>query len=175
MIVSSLPLPPQESVPKHFLARSAVAGITAAASVSRECKTSILDDMKLSLSRPGGKWHGIIEKYRKDVLDLCKFKPKDRATLSAKDLGLHDPNLSQVEFAEQLVEWDDFYHSHQIVFKHYDETIYDFVKDGKTTKNKNNKRKKAGEPCAKASDWYAILDQQVETCNKEAKKKRKRT
>ena len=84
MIVSSLPLPPQESVPKHFLARSAVAGITAAASVSRECKTSILDDMKLSLSRPGGKWHGIIEKYRKDVLDLCKFKPKDRATLSAR-------------------------------------------------------------------------------------------
>ena len=166
MIVSSLPLPPQESVPKHFLARSAVAGITAAASVSRECKTSILDDMKLSLSRPGGKWHGIIEKYREDVLELCKFKPKNRATLSAKDLGLHDPNLSSSS---------DFYHSHQIVFKHYDETIYDFVKDGKTTKNKNNKRKKAGEPCAKASDWYAILDQQVESCNKEAKKKRKRT
>ena len=105
---------------------------------------------------------------------MCKSKPKDRATLSAKDLGLYDPKrkLSQVQFAEKLVDWDDFYRSNQIVFKHYDETIYDFVKDGETTKNKNNKKREAGEPCAKASDWYAILDQKVESYNKQAKKKR---
>ncbi|EJK54092.1 hypothetical protein THAOC_26350, partial [Thalassiosira oceanica] len=139
-----------------------IAGITAAASVSRECKTFILSDIRHSLSRPGGKWHGILDSYRDDIIDLCVFKPKDRATLSAKDLGLNDfpkRKLTQVEFAEKLVNWDYFYRSDQIVFKHYDETIYDFVKDGKTTKNKNNKKRKADEPCAKASDWYAILDQ----------------
>ena len=106
---------------------------------------------------------------------MCEFMPNDRATLCAKGLGLHDSGLSRSDFAEKLVEWDDFYHSHQIVFKHYDDAVYDYVKDGKTTKNRYNKKRKAGEPCAKASDWYAILDQQVESCNKEAKKKRKRT
>jgi len=155
-----------------------IAGITTAASVGRECKAFVLSDIKHSLSRPGGKWHGIIARYREKIIDLCIFKPNDRATLSAKDLGLNDfpkPKLTQVEFAEKLVEWDDFYESHQIVFKHYDNTVYDFVKDGKTTKNKYNKRRKVGEPCAKASDWYAIHDQQVESYKKETKKKRKRT
>ena len=53
--------------------------------------------------------------------------------------------------------------------------MYSFVKEGETTKNKYNKTRAPGEPCAKASDWYNVMDQQVEGGNaKEIKKTTKK-
>ena len=88
---------------------------------------------------------------------------KERATNAAKAraLGLDNENLSAIEFAKRLVHYDDFYGSYAIQFVRYDDDMYDFVKDGMTTKNKHNKKRAANEPCAKASDWYNIMDQQT--------------
>lgn len=57
----------------------------------------------------------------------------------------------------------------------YDESMYNFVKRGETTKDKNNNSRKGGRPCAKAIDWYNIMDQQVVgNDEKKMKKKKKR-
>lgn len=83
--------------------------------------------------------------------------------------------VQEKEFARRLVHYDDFYGSYAITFDHYDEEMYDFVKDGPTTRNRHSKRREEGEPCAMASDWYAIWDQQVVGNNvREAKKRRRR-
>jgi len=100
----------------------------------------------------------------------------EKATSAAKAraLGLDDESLSDMEFARRLMDYDDFFGSYAIKFVRYDESMYDFVKDGMTTKNMRNKRRAEDEPCAKASDWYNIMDQQLEENDRREKKQRKR-
>ena len=102
---------------------------------------------------------------------------KEKATSAAKAraCGLDNVDISDIEFAKRLVHYDDFYGSYAIKFVSYDESMYSFVKEGETTKNKYNKTRAPGEPCAKASDWYNVMDQQVEGGNaKEIKKTTKK-
>lgn len=112
-------------------------------------------------------------KERDDRLDR---ESRERATSAAKAraLGLDNINLSGMDYARRLVHWDDFYESYAIKFVRYDEDIYNFVKYGMTTKNRDNKKRVEDEPCAKASDWYNIMDQQLEENGREMKKQRKR-
>lgn len=60
-----------------------------------------------------------------------------------------------------LLELNEFYRDKVINFVEYDETLYEYVKEGETTRNKHGKKRQPGEPCAKASDWYNIFDQRV--------------
>ena len=101
-------------------------------------------------------------KAREERLDR---ESSEKATDAAKAraLGLDNLNLSEVEFCERLIHYDDLYGSYAIQFRHYDEKMYDFVKAGMTTKNKDNKTRNIDEdePCAKALDWYNHVDQKT--------------
>mmetsp|Transcript_47128 Transcript_47128/g.98811 ORF Transcript_47128/g.98811 Transcript_47128/m.98811 type:complete len:655 (+) Transcript_47128:94-2058(+) len=115
----------------------------------------------------------------KEREERLERESREKATDAAKAraLGLNKKNLSHIEFARRIIHYDDFYGSYSIKFVKYDEEMYDFVKNGMTTKNKRNKKRAENEPCAKAIDWYNIMDQQIEGNEKERKKqmKRKRT
>jgi len=108
--------------------------------------------------------------------DRIEKESKEKASSAAKAraLGLNNTNLSDNEFAERLVHFDDFYSSYTIKFVCYDESVYNFVKRGETTKDKNNNSRKGGKPCAKAIDWYNIMDQQVVGNDENKSKKRKK-
>jgi len=108
--------------------------------------------------------------------DRIEKESKEKASSAAKAraLGLNNTNLSDNEFAERLVHYDDFYSSYTIKFVTYDESVYNFVKRGETTEDKNNNSRKEGKPCAKAIDWYNIMDQQVVGNDKNKMKKKKK-
>ena len=109
-------------------------------------------------------------KEREERLDReSREKASDAA--KARALGLDNKDLSEMEFAKRLVHYDDFYGSYSIKFVNYDEEMYDFVKEGMTTKNKYNKKRAEDEPCANASDWYNIMDQQLEENDREVRRK----
>ncbi|KAL7543751.1 hypothetical protein ACHAXR_013443 [Thalassiosira sp. AJA248-18] len=112
----------------------------------------------------------------KECDDRLDRESREKASSAAKAraLRLDDGDLSNIDFAKRLTHYDDFYASYAIKFVSYDESMYNFVKDGMTTKNKRNKRREENEPCAKALDWYNIDDQQLEGIDREARKKRKR-
>mmetsp|Transcript_4873 Transcript_4873/g.12229 ORF Transcript_4873/g.12229 Transcript_4873/m.12229 type:complete len:212 (+) Transcript_4873:1210-1845(+) len=110
---------------------------------------------------------------REERLDR-ESREKATSAAKARALGLDDEGLSHTEFARRLMDYDDFFGSYAIKFVRYDESMYDFVKDGMTTKNMRNKRRAEDEPCAKASDWYNIMDQQLEENDRREKKQRKR-
>ena len=78
----------------------------------------------------------------------------------ARALGFEE-NLSDEKLASLLLWLDEFRTSKPIRFVRYDEKVYNYVKDGETTKNAMGKKRGDGENCAKASDWYAYWDQQV--------------
>lgn len=112
---------------------------------------------------------------REERLDReSREKATDAAKARALGLDRSREDLSDADFAKWLVHYDDFYRSFAIKFVRYDEAMYDFVKDGMTTKNKDNKRREENEPCAKASDWYNIMDQQLEGNERKQKKRRMR-
>lgn len=75
----------------------------------------------------------------------------------ARHLGFHE-NMADKEIANVIVRLDEHYSARGVVFDHYDENVYDFVKAGETSKNAQGKKRRAGEPCAKASDWYTLYD-----------------
>jgi len=90
-------------------------------------------------------------------------------------LGLDDEELSNICIAKRLVYFDDFYGSYSIKFVRYDEDMYNFCKEGETTKNKSNRKRHPEEPCAKADDWNAIFDQMMAENDRSTKRKRKRS
>jgi len=111
-------------------------------------------------------------KEREDRIDRESHERASDAA-KARALGLDNEDLSHIEFAELLVHYDDFYGSLAIQFVSYDEEMYKYVKEGRTTKNKHNKKRAEGEPCAKASDWYNIMDQKLDENHRQSKRKRK--
>ena len=147
---------------------------TRADSVSYISKNCIANDIKRSLSNVKGEWHNGIAYWRERVVNECLDNPNSLSSVKARALGLDSLNLSNMEFVDQLVHFDDFYNSHPIEFVGYDDAMYNFVKRGKTTKNKNNNKRAPGEPAATAQDWYNIMDQQLEGGDRKEKKQRKR-
>ena len=113
----------------------------------------------------------------KDREERLDRESRERASDAAKAraLGLDNPELSDIEFAKRLIHYDPFYGSYAIKFVRYDEEMYNFVKKGMTNKNKDNKMRASGETtCAKASDWYNIMDMQLDQNDREEKRNRKR-
>jgi len=115
-------------------------------------KRFILKDILGSLEKPDGCWHSRIERRRSKIVE------DEELLEEAVALGFQ-PDIPAKDLAKILVNLDWFYEFRVIEFVEYDEAIYNYVKEGMTTKDKNNKaRKVSGLPCAKASDWYAICD-----------------
>ena len=112
-------------------------------------------------------------KERQDREDREK-REKSNLAAKARALGLDNEQLSEIEFTKRLVYLDEYYELSSIKFVEYDEEMYEFVKDGETTKNCHNKPRKSGEECAKALDWYKIYDQTLNENDKLIKEKRKR-
>ena len=99
----------------------------------------------------------ILEEWRADR----KSGRRPSLAVRSQELGFsHD--MPDKDLARLILEFDEFYKEKLIEFVGYNEEIYNYVKDGETTKNAKNKTRESCEPCAKASDWYAIIDQQVE-------------
>lgn len=72
-------------------------------------------------------------------------------------------NLTNQDFAKRVARWEKLYTHKAVEFIGYDEDMYEFVKEGATTHDANGKLvKSTGKPCAKACDWYAVLDQIVD-------------
>ncbi len=111
-------------------------------------------------------------KERQDREDK-EVKEKASSAAKARALGLDDADLSVDSIAKRLVYFDDFYESYSIKFVRYDEDMYNFCKEGATTKNKSNRKRKPEEPCAKASDWYAIFVQMMAENDRAIKRQRK--
>ena len=86
-----------------------------------------------------------------------------RASLAARSraLGFRE-SMTNEEFAKLMIEIDEFHEERIMTFVEYDEKIYDFVKDGETTRNAKGQTRHFEEPCAKASDFYAYLDAKQE-------------
>ena len=76
----------------------------------------------------------------------------------ARVVGYHS-EMSDKDLVEALVRFDEFHSSEALRFVEYDERVYNYVKAGETNFNAAGKRRADGEPCAKASDWYAYYDQ----------------
>ena len=138
--------------------------------VIQEWRDEIMDECAADPTQPGPRLLRLINnlpepndegKVREARL---KREKREKATNAAKAraLGLDDESLSAMEFARRLIRYDEFYGSYAIKFVRYDEEMYEFVKEGMTTKNRHNKKRGLGEPCAMASDWYAVMDQQLE-------------
>mmetsp|Transcript_20299 Transcript_20299/g.40774 ORF Transcript_20299/g.40774 Transcript_20299/m.40774 type:complete len:174 (-) Transcript_20299:1113-1634(-) len=104
-----------------------------------------------------------------------EIREKASSAAKARALGLDDEELSNICIAKRLVYFDDFYESYSIKFVRYDEDMYNFCKEGETTKNKSNRKRHPEEPCAKADDWYAIFDQMMAENDRSTKRKRKRS
>lgn len=110
---------------------------------------------------------------REERLERESREKASRAA-KARALELDKEELPDNTFVERLVEWDPFYENKAIEFVRYDEEMYNFVKEGETTKNKLNKKRNRGEPCALASDWYNIHDQRLSENDRGVKMKGKR-
>ena len=63
------------------------------------------------------------------------------------------------DFVELLMRLEEFHQNYPVEFVSYDERVYNYVKGGETPCNATGKKRARGEPCAKASDWYAYYDQ----------------
>ena len=133
-------------------------------------------------SRPGPSWlirlaNGEAEPDDdgKEREERLQRESSERATMAARAraLGLDRQDLSNEAFAEKLLELDEFYNFDIIEFVSYDEEVYNFVKDGETTKTKFNRKRKAGDAPCKASDWYAYLDQSLEENERAESRSRK--
>jgi hypothetical protein len=116
-----------------------------------------------SLSNPTGHWHGYIEDVREKVQYILENEPSSADAQKLRSLGLQDQNLINQDFVTRVAQWEKFYTHKAVEFVRYDEDMYKFVKEGSTTHDANGKLiKSTGKPCAKASDWYAVLDQIVD-------------
>jgi hypothetical protein len=76
----------------------------------------------------------------------------------ARALGFtHDMPMD--DLVRLWVNLDEFHETEPIVFVGYNEKVYDYIKEGETTRDKFAKmRTKTNRSCAKASDWYAWFD-----------------
>ena len=144
----------------------------------------ILSDMKRSLTKPNGSWHSSVE-YWIHKLDrllmkdnspaaptwlIEKRKPTEEEakepcpSLAARARALgYKPNLSKCEVAEVLVWLNEFFSLKPIAFVEYDEVMYNYVKEGESTRSSVDFRrgKQPGEHCVRASDFYALHDQTI--------------
>ena len=120
----------------------------------------VVETIMRSLSNPTGCWHRHIPNTKEDIRDILTYEPESFDADRLRSLGLDDENLSDREFAEKLVQWEGFFHQHPVKFVRYDEEMYNFVKEGETTRDKDGKLvSKSSKQCARASDWYNELDQ----------------
>ena len=121
----------------------------------------IAKNIKHSLSTPNGWWHDAIQGRREQIERILKYDPDSSDAIRLRELGLDNPKLTPEEIADRIVNWEGFHKSKPVQFVSYDEDMYSFVSPGETTRNSSGIKKKEGEPCAKASDWYAKLDMMV--------------
>ena len=111
--------------------------------------------------------------------DRLKRECSEKATSTARARALRlDQDLSKEAFDEKLLDFDgkilendilcvltaltNFFfcfrlHFDIIEFVTYDEEVYNFVKDGETTKNRYNRLRKNGEPCCLARIGVILL------------------
>ena len=121
----------------------------------------IAANIKHSLRTPNGWWHDHIDWYREHIERILEYSPESSDAIKLRELGLDNQNLTKDEIADRLVNWEGFHQSNPVQFVSYDEDMYSFVQPGETTRNSSGIKKREGEPCAKASDWYAKLDTMV--------------
>lgn len=121
----------------------------------------VIQNYRKGLGSPNSWVHDSISWHRAKIKECLTSEPESGEAEELKSLGLDNDQLNDAEFIEKAVYWQGFLEHYSIKFVRYDEKMYDFMKDGLTTKNKNGKERKGGEPPAKASDWYAVLDQRT--------------
>jgi hypothetical protein len=158
---------------------------TSAHTLTRSQRNKMITDIVSSCKNCNGDWKQDMMGWRKGLAATLLTDPtpataaplwmiKDRLPTSAeledvspvslaaraRAFGFR-PGISTKKLAEIVVRLDEFHLSKPIKFVSYDESVYNYVCAGETTRNPRGKQKRDGEPCAKASDWYAHLDQQI--------------
>ena len=148
-------------------------------------RNKMITDIVSSCKKPDGAHVPGMEKWRNDLAaalltdpapatDVPLWMIEDRLPTSAeledappvslaaraRAFGFR-PGIPIETLAEIVVRLDEFRETEPIKFLSYDENVYNYVCKGETTKNSRAKKKRDGEPCAKASDWYAHFDQQI--------------
>ena len=132
-----------------------------------EDKKKMLSDIVKSLKNPGGTWNVSVTRWKQKLNDeLAKDSSApaiNSASLAARAraLGYHEDMSLEDMASSVLLKLNEFYADKVIRFVEYDETVYEYIKEGETTRNAEGKKRRPGEACAKASDWYRILDQRV--------------
>jgi hypothetical protein len=118
-----------------------------------------IQDMYKSLQSPKGGWRKGLAWRRKKIKRILKEGPAGEAA-ELRKLGSDNERLSDIEFGKLVVHWQGFMRQAGIVkFVRYDEDMYNFVKVGETTRDKDGILvSKSGAPRAKASDWYDEFD-----------------
>ena len=134
--------------------------------ISRVAKwrAKLTSALEIDHSEPGPPWmvEGRIPTYEETTVQRDADDRPIVYSLAARAraLGFH-PHVPGEELAKIMVQLDEFHGETTIRFVEYKEEMYDFVKDGETSRNAQGKPRKNGEPCAKASDWYSCLDQHI--------------
>jgi len=161
---------------------------TSAYTIDRRDRDKIARHILTYLKNPDSVWHGELDYwhhvlthslendpssaadtpiwFREDrrptiaELDNWKDMGNKRSSMAsrARAVGYHS-TMTDKDLVEVLVRFDEFHRSEPVRFVEYDERVYNYVKAGETIYNAAGKRRTEGEPCAKASDWYAYYDQ----------------
>ena len=88
-------------------------------------------------------------------------QPQAPLAARLRALGYTPRRTTDEELAKLVVDIDEFHTTYEVKFVEYREEVYDFVKDGMTTRNKYGRKRTRDERCALASDWYDIYDQMI--------------
>jgi hypothetical protein len=119
-------------------------------------KDYLVKEMKKSSKCPNGSWHSGLLSRRDEIKRIIEDEPGSRKAQALRSLSLDNDKLSIQEFAEKIVH--EFLSHTPIKFVRYNEGMYDFMKDGETTRgNDGQLGKDSGKPPAKAADWYTEL------------------
>ena len=161
---------------------------TSAYTIDRRDRDKIVKDILTYLKSSKSRWHEKLSEWRQELAYSLEndpspaadapiwFREDRRPTIAELDnwkemgnkkksmaararvVGYHS-EMSDKDLVEALVRFDEFHSSEALRFVEYDERVYNYVKAGETNFNAAGKRRADGEPCAKASDWYAYYDQ----------------
>lgn len=104
------------------------------------------------------------ERRAPTMAELDQDRDEKQAPLAARARALGfklEGGNSDKEIVDIMFELDEKHQCKPIQFVRYNEKLYGFVKDGPTALNKFGKKRKPGEQCALASDWYNVHDQKV--------------
>jgi hypothetical protein len=121
----------------------------------------VIHTLKKGLKKSKSSYHQIIADNKDRIRKVLEAEPDSGEAEELRSLGLDNEQLSNDEFVEKVVYWRGLLEQKYVKFVRYDEKMYDFIKDGETTRNKRGKKRKCGEPPALASDWYGDLDKRV--------------